>query len=669
MDQPPRPRTFRALLVFGGRMVIPVVLFLWGIWSVPLALFGPDRNMVPDDRGVARLNNFVLEQFHVHLSRRTEAHQDVRFMFPGKGVMAYVDGLVGSAPIYALFRKFGAERETAYQFWMLALFALTYWCCFLACLVLTKRTWLAACGAFLFAFGLHVLVHIGHTELLPCFFMPLALALLWRWLATARSLHLILAAIATAMQFYCSNTMGWTLLLGLIILPVAHALIYRRSAAWVKLPKRAVFLQAGSALLLTTILLTPLLLQNVRSGAVDPVRLFEGNTSVHTLSSLFYAPAAALSWQDLTRPGPVDAPGHSQPALFMGGVLWLALVVAAILLWRQRLPAERRLAVATMCVAWCLSVGVALLPVASGVLPHGGVVYLLAFFTMGMIVLVTDHLASQGKWWALGAMVLLPILLVVDGRFDPNRTERFDKHASRATIAQVRTHLQGRERAAALALAYAPVLPVGPERSVLDARIGSTLSAMLAAQELSVSLVNAYAARLPQEFMPFFQHPDREALQRWCAYNSCDTNMVQWRDNVGLPIRQVERLRLMDHDGRYLCADADRYGAFALDRPEAEQWQGFVLVHLMDGRTGILVHSGRWAWAETYKHGTLLGDSPELGDLGLFRVEHDTAGRMAFRCADGQYITAQSDGSLSAASDTLMPATWFSPAPLPDGYH
>lgn len=669
MDQPPRPRTFRALFEFGGRMIIPVVLFLWGLWSVPLALFGPDRNMVPDDRGIARLNIFVLEQFHVHLDRSTGDHQDARFMFPQKNAMAYVDGLVGTAPIYVLFRQFGAERETAYQFWMLALFALTYWCCFIACMVLTKRTWLAACGAFLFAFGLHVLVHLGHTELLPCFFMPLALALLWWWLATARALHIILAAIATAMQFYCSSTMGWTLLLGLIILSVAHVLIYRRSAAWIKLPRRMVFLQAGSALLLTTILLTPLLLEHIRSEAVDPVPLFEENTGVLTLSSLFHAPAAALSWQDLTRPGPVDAPGHSQPALFMGGVPWLTLVVAAILLWRQRLPAERRSAVATMCVAWCLSVGIAMLPVASGVLPHDGVVYLLAFFAMGMIVLVTDHLAGQGKWWALGAMVLLPALLVVDGRFDPNRTERFDKHASRATIAQVRTHLQGRERVAAQALAYAPVLPVGPERSSNEARVVSTLSAMLAAQELSVPLVNAYADRLPQEFIRFFQHPDRDALQQWCSFSGCDIGKIQWRDNVGLPIRQVERVRLMAHDGRYLCADADRYGAFALDRPEAEQWQSFVLVHLMDGRTGIMVHSGRWAWAETYKHGSLLGDSPELGDLGLFRVERDNAGRMAFRCADGQYITAQSDGSLSAASDTLMPATWFSPAPLPDGYH
>lgn len=650
-------------------MVIPVVLFLWGLWSVPLALFGPDRNMVPDDRGYARLNNYVLEHFHMSLSGREEGHQDGSFMFPQKNAMAYVDGLLGTAPIYSLFRRLGAERETAYQFWLLTLFGLNFWGGFGAAMVFTKRPWLAASGAFLFAFGMHTSVHLGHTELLPGFLLPLALALVWRWLATARSQHIVLAAIATAAQFYCSSAMGQTLLLGLIILTVAHMSIHRRSAAWVKLGRRKLFLQAGSAILLATIMLAPLLILYFRSDVVVAVQPSAEHTSGHTLSSLFHAPAAALSWQDLTRQGSIAAPVQDRAALFMGGIPYLALLVAAFLLWRQRLLAEERSAVVTMALAWLLAMSISMLPIASGSWFPEGVTYLLAFFVMCLIVMVTDRLVRHGKLWAMGAMAVLPAALIMDGRLDPNRIERFDKHASRATIAQVRTHLQGRGQATAKALAYAPVLPVGPERSLNDARIVSTLSAMLAAQELNVPLVNAYADRLPPSFIPFFNQPDRGSLRQWCGYAGCDTSLIQWRDNVGLPVRKVERIRLVAHDGRYLCADADRYGAVVLDRPEAEGWQGFVLVHLADGRSGIMVHTGRWAWAETYRHGSFLGDAPELGDLGLFRVERDPAGRMAFRCADGRFITAKSDGSLAAYAYTPEPATWFLPAPLPAGYH
>lgn len=673
-DDPPgnlntRPRGFRSLLIYGSRMLVPVLLFLWGLWSFPLALFGPDRNMVPDDRGHARLNNYVLEHFHAYISGRTADYHDAPFIFPQKNAMARTDGLLGTAPIYSLFRQAGVERETSYQLWLLALFALNYWCSFLVVLAWLKRPWLAACGAFLFAFGVYGTVHMGHAELLPRFLIPVTLFLLWRWLSTARPLYIMLATVAMVGQFYCSRTLGLILLYGSFSLLAAHTLIHRGNTAWLQLRGRQLFLSLGGTLLLAATLLAPLLVHHLQGGYGLDAGPFAERASIKlSVGSLFRAPATALSWQDLTRHSANGLAGRWQASLFLGGVPWLAILVTVVLLWRRLLPTMEKQTLATVALAWCITVLITLLPITSDPLIKVGMVNLHAVFMMLLIVLLVGWVARQGRWWAVSLAAVFPLLLVVDNRLDPRRADRYDKHSSRTAIAQVRTRLQGHPPTVPAALAYGPVLPVVHDSIRSGMQADTQLSAMLAAQELSIPIVNAYADVLPHEFLPFFGRPDREALQQWCAFSDCDTAQIQWRDNVGLPIHRVERLRLMAYDGRYVCADAGRHGALTTNRPEAEWWQGLVLVLLADGRAGIMVHSGHWVWVESFKNGSLLGDSPELGDLGLFNVERDANGRMALRCADGRFVMAMEDGSLAARTDTLSPAAWFTPAPLPKGY-
>jgi hypothetical protein len=654
------------LVLRGTTILFPVALFLWGMWSFPLALFGPDRNLVPGDLGDARLNNFVLEHFHAYISGRTPGYGDAPFLYPEKNTMARVDGLLGTAPIYALFRHAGSERETSFQLWSLALFGLDYWCCFLALLLWQKRPWSAACGAFLFAFGIYGVAWVGHAQTLPRFLMPVALYLLWQWLSTGGARYIVFVAIVAVAQFYCSLSLGTALLYGMLCLSVAHTLIHQREAAWRLLPTRQVILPLLASLLLAIALLAPLLLPHLHiADAPGTFPIADTATAHPTLVSLFRAPAAALSWQDLA---PTDPDPSAQATLFMGAALWLPLLAIAVLLVRRRLPATDRRSMATIALAWCCAVALTVIPASFDLRATGGMVHLLATFMVMALALVAAWAERQGRWWAVSVALLLPCLLVVDGRLDPSRVERYDKHASRTAIAQVRKHLQRHAPLVRDALCYGPVLPVVEEHAREQALASAHLNAMLAAQELSLPIVNAYADRLPQEYAPLFDHPDRESLQRWCAVSGLDTARIQWEDNVGLPIRHIERVRLKAHDGRYVCTKADGYGALVVDHAPEERSQGTVLVHLADGHTGIMMHTGQWVWAELFKHGALLGDSPELGDLGLFTMQRDAAGRMAFRCADGRWVTPMEDGSLVAGPETLIPEAWFTPAPLPKGY-
>ncbi|MFZ1331186.1 MAG: hypothetical protein WAR83_03310, partial [Flavobacteriales bacterium] len=122
------PRIVRLL----GAQVIPVLLLVYGLWSFPLATFGPERDRIPGDLGDARFNNYILEHYHAYATDRIADYWDAPFMYPYKNVIAFSDNLLGTAPLYSLFRSIGYNRESAFQFWILALFALNYTGCYVA---------------------------------------------------------------------------------------------------------------------------------------------------------------------------------------------------------------------------------------------------------------------------------------------------------------------------------------------------------------------------------------------------------------------------------------------------------------------------------------------------------------------------------------------------------
>ncbi|MBK6776961.1 MAG: hypothetical protein IPG74_14365 [Flavobacteriales bacterium] len=87
-------------------------------------------------------------------------------MYPYKNVVALSDNLLGTAPMYSLFRNLGSAVSRPTN-WILALFSLNYICCFIALFLWSKRSTLAACGAFVFAFGIYMIGHLEHAQVFP----------------------------------------------------------------------------------------------------------------------------------------------------------------------------------------------------------------------------------------------------------------------------------------------------------------------------------------------------------------------------------------------------------------------------------------------------------------------------------------------------------------------
>jgi len=670
-----------ALLGLAGGS-IAIGLFLWGMWCFPLAVLGPDRAMVPGDMGDARFNNHVLEHFHQYATGGVEDYWNAPFMHPWPNVIAYSDNLLGTAPLYSLFRSVGWNRESAFQLWAMALFALNYWCCFLALRAWAGAPVLAACGAFIFAFGIHHLGQMDHAQVFPRFMVPVAVWAWWRVLTRGGLVHWLFAVLAVVYQFWCGIYLGLFLMYGLLVMAVAHVLVHRP----VSLPigfrnTRSVF-GVAAVLIAGLVLLVPLMMPYLRASAgIGELPYAEASRSIPRPLSHFFSHEAALSWQDLSRHGWTTLPDWWQHHLFAGATPWLALLLVPFLLRARNSPPERERPIAFAAVALLLVLLLCMdfgghspwrafhaLPGFSAIRSVDRVINVQAMFFALLFVAVFAALWRERRMaWPL--TLLLPVLVVMDNRIGPDRIKRFDKYASRAEVDKVVRSFRAGYDGVSEAVAYLPVRPVHSEEERHMGAIVTNLSAMLAAQELGLPVVNAYTGHYPGNFPVFFNELDSASLEAWCSFSGADPRRVQVLRNVDQPLVGAIRGTLRAHSGSFVSADLTREGLLVADRSGAGRWEFFVVLRFPGDRCSLMAHDGRFVGTGRAKDDALVADTHPPEGPATFLLLQGPDGRLAFRAANGKYVAVGGeDARLNADADSLGPASWFQAGDLPEGF-
>ena len=168
------------------------------------------------DPGDTLLNHYILEHLFRWVSDRDYIGGlwSPPMMYPYQGALAFSDNLFAAGPFYWVFRVF-AQPDTAFQLWMLAMFAFDFASfCWLG-RKLGAGAIVSATAAFVFAFGMPRAAQLGHQQLLPQFYTPLALG--WYWdLSRKPSLKALgLALLFTYLQVMAGIYLGWFLLFSL----------------------------------------------------------------------------------------------------------------------------------------------------------------------------------------------------------------------------------------------------------------------------------------------------------------------------------------------------------------------------------------------------------------------------------------------------------------------
>lgn len=502
-----------------------VAAFAVGFWNFPLQAVGRDLSHVPGDVIDNRLNQYVLEHGYRYVCGKVEHFWDVGTFYPVRGVTAWSDAHIGMQPLYAAMRAAGLSPERAFQGWFLIPFALNY----VAAVWAARRLGLgpvgAAAAAFVFTYGLPLAAQGGHSQLVPRFLVPPAVALGWQWLGDPRRVRPLAGCAAcvayqTYISVYIGYLLGLTLAAGVLAAFVLsrgrwewRAVVWPGWRAWAA--RALVAAVAGAAVL-------PLVRAHTRNGSEMP------RHHVHALATRlpgWITPPGMTAWYtDLakyTGMGSTMA-GAGEEQLFPGALPLMAVIaglpLALVLIFRRWTSGP----LAAAAVGSVVSVGLALLvtkygpngetwyyeyllklPGAGGVRATSRVVLVLLFPAgLALGVLLDCGARALARWpVAAAAFAVLAITAVaLDQRLVSVTGERKnDWWWARTPVADC---VARRSRLAAAIRAHPDPRLVYAFSTVAD-QLGAggppalQIDAMLGAQELGLPTANGWSGRSP----------------------------------------------------------------------------------------------------------------------------------------------------------------------------
>lgn len=650
-------RSWRALVSH----IIPALILIYGLWTFPLAIFGPDRDRIPGDLGDARFNNYILEHFHKYSTGQLENYWDAPFMYPYKNVIALSDNLLGTAPIYSLFRRLDYNRESAFQFWIVALFALNYLCCYWALWRWSDRPLLAAGGAFIFAFGIHMIGHMEHAQVFPKFMIPIAFLYCWKWLRSGRILHLTLLSLAVVYQFYCGIYLGFMLCYALLFLMVSYLIIEHRMIWNERAKMWQPYVASATVVLGAGALLLPLMLPYMEVSSTMGMRKFEEViATIPRPISYFFTHPGALSWRTLSL--------HSEYAFdvwwshfhFMGAVPWLAIVLLPIVLWKYRSEPMRNQGIAAVGLAFvlstvfCLRIGdftlyklIFEIPGFSAMRAMDRIIEVQVMFFSLITVLVFASLGRK-EWHKMAIAIAIPLLIIQENKLDITKFRSFNKYDAKGLVDRIVIDMNAQVESPGKAIAYIPVSCVMSETMRIVGTSQVHLNSMLAGQQIGVPVVNGYVDRYPSGFLALLNRLDLNGLDTWCSFNQISTRDITVANNIKQPFLATDTIRMFLPDNHELIVDPS--GKLHSRNDHGPSLSSvFVRVSLVNDRFAYLGYNGNFLSAALHKEGELMATTNMLGDMGQFKEQQLANGKTNLIANNGKYLIMDTLGHVLAA--------------------
>jgi len=500
-----------------------ILLFLIGMYLVPLRITGFDFSQIPGDLGDSRFNNYILEHGHRYLHGEEEHFWTAPFMFPQENNVALSDNLLGTLPVYSFFRSAGCDRETAFQWWFLMMFVLNFWAAWFTFYKLTGNQTGAALGAFVFAFSLPVIAQINHVQLMPRFAIPFCFLFLIYFFKTLSPKFFAGFLLMILIQFYCGMYLGFLLFLAVLVFSLAASFFI---IPWKKIFSQHYFFyfKIAGITIIALMLLKPLAdpyMQTVEMmGYRDFVKEIE--PGMPRVLSHFYAINDSLMWNSLSKTGDY-LPFPWEHKIFAGGIPWLCIgAVVLILVRRKTLTEDKKLTLVLLITLFIIGIltlfiyGNTMYKLVLNLPGFGSmrvltrVVLILLFFFSFFVAFIYCGI-NQKFFSAVKAGIILSIvsgtLVVCDQFVYEKALMRFSKAEAQQRIEIVHEKAEAERKPKHRAFAFMPAESPDFNHTQLDA--------MLAAQEMNMACVNGYASSAPGSFGLFWWKPVDEHLNIW----------------------------------------------------------------------------------------------------------------------------------------------------------
>lgn len=511
-----------------------------GLSSFPLSIMKTDLSRIPGDLGDARFNNYVLEHGYQYLNGDVHDFWDAPMMYPCKNVIAFSDNLIGTMPIYALFRKCGSDRETSFQYWILALFALNFIACFWALYKWQNNIILASVGAYIFAFGIYLLGQLEHAQVFPRFAAPLTFYWFFKFLQTYKNNYFFYFLFGLVFQFYCGVYLGFILFYCILFYFISHMIIYRDFNAISAFCRSKKMFFALISIVVALISLWPMMSHYLSITKITGMRSFgELEPTISRPIAYFFTHVAATTWRGILS-------DHSQFAfeqwwshfMFMGAVLWIAIITGIILLLTQHQKIDKRnlksiLLSLFLCLLFTTNFNgfslyrcIYALPGFSSMRSIDRFINLESLvFVITMILVFSELLKISNKWKYL--VYTLPFLVIVDNRICTDELKSFDKGQSQKKVHEVQCVISNNYDCKSSAIAFMVSNNSKMAPGYHDKLIEDHITIILAAQALKVPVVNAYTGHYPEKYIDYFDNMDEQSLIEWSKKNGIDDKTIQ----------------------------------------------------------------------------------------------------------------------------------------------
>jgi hypothetical protein len=500
-----------------------LLCLLLGLIFITGNILGLHLEFVPGDFIDGRFNNYILEHGFSYLGGNLPSYWNAPFIYPEKDVITYSDNLLGTVPIYAIFRWFGAPFDTAFQLWTITITILNYAACAILLQYLFKNHYASSIGAFVFAFSIALQSQVGHAQTFPRFAIPLVILALLIFFLNKRPFYFFVALLLWVYQMYCGIYLGMLLLTLIFIMLVVNYVLNANAYHQIVKNQKWLF-QLFSALVINVMLLLPLMLPYLERAKQLGLHNYENvRGSIPTPLSFFFSWSGSYLW-DFLNDTCIDYPAFWDHQIFAGGLATLAIVIVVLRAIYLRLGLKNKqseigsqhqtLFWSALCLFlvfmrfgnYSLYQLVYQVPGFAAMKALQRIINIeLVFFSIALACLLKSYVLFSGLRNAL-IFVLLAFILTLDNFIYEENTHHRSKAESRERIITLKSKMNH--------LPQWSVISYEPD-SMISAPMDYQLDAMLASQQLKLFCINGYTGNSPNYYSPYWVKPNKDSRLYW----------------------------------------------------------------------------------------------------------------------------------------------------------
>jgi len=188
---------------------MPLWAFIIGIWYFCIRILGYDLEYIPGDLGDSRFINFLLENGHQWINSGFNSFWEGGFMYPFENSIALSDTMLGTLPVYTIWRWFEFSPETSYQLWWISICILNYWCAYYVFKKWSGHPYIALILAWIFAFSIFNIGQLVFMQMIVRFMVPIAFYAAYQIVRTPSLKFLAIYCLSIVFQFYCVPYTGF----------------------------------------------------------------------------------------------------------------------------------------------------------------------------------------------------------------------------------------------------------------------------------------------------------------------------------------------------------------------------------------------------------------------------------------------------------------------------